>query len=341
MYSCLQTTCNLLSLSIISALLFYVDILWVYIDILMFQYILLCVEIVHFWYISFTDTLFYSNVIYITVWLFYQSSLSKIISHFQRISLFWQKSLILWLPWLVIQLTFSHSTKERRWIWATLESNALGNPSAECYSNCSVSWSSVQVFIQRGSSARSSKLETMQVCRGTGRPLVGSLRSASIFWCVMSRSAFVQSAQINIHARNMPYPLLMNGRGGERVRECKEGGRWRRRGEIIISPPSVNKPTPHYQCMREGCGGRKRWRQYALTSSHCHYLKLAAEHDYPELNATLFIYENSLVSSALWGGGDVFHQICTLITDAALKKTVTEYWCIRFKFLYTSWSKKN
>lgn len=36
-----------------------------------------------------------------------------------------------------------------------------------------------------------------------------------------------------------------------------------------------------------------------LTYSHCHYLKLAAEHDYPQLNATLFIYENSLVSDTL------------------------------------------
>lgn len=45
---------------------------------------------------------------------------------------------------------------------------------------------------------------------------------------------------------------------GVRVRECSDrrGGMegWRRGGEIIISPPSVNKPTPHYQCMREGCG---------------------------------------------------------------------------------------
>lgn len=45
---------------------------------------------------------------------------------------------------------------------------------------------------------------------------------------------------------------------GERAGECRERGRgvrWRRGGEIIISPPSVNKPTPHYQCMREGWGG--------------------------------------------------------------------------------------
>lgn len=47
---------------------------------------------------------------------------------------------------------------------------------------------------------------------------------------------------------------------GERAGECRERGRgvrWRRGGEIIISPPSVNKPTPHYQCMREGWGGQR------------------------------------------------------------------------------------
>lgn len=51
--------------------------------------------------------------------------------------------------------------------------------------------------------------------------------------------------------------------------------------------------------MHEGGLEGDRGRQYALTYSHCHYLKLAAEHDYPELNAALFIYENSLVSSTL------------------------------------------
>lgn len=131
----------------------------------------------------------------------------------------------------------------------------------------------------RGSPTESPKLESMQACRDTTGPPVGSLCLCLHLWWV-SLLFFLQSAQINIHATNMPYPPLMNGRGLERVRECGRG-RQRHGGEIIISPPSVNKPTPHYRCMREGCRGRKWWRQYALTYSYCHYLKLAAEHDYP------------------------------------------------------------
>lgn len=183
---------------------------------------------------------------------------------YNRVSISWIKEAEFFTP-LIEKFDFQTHC-DWRWNWhfligyfnvrkLTNVSNLVAK-STSWKSNSSEGW-----FIQRGSSARSSKLETVQACRDTRRPLVGSLRLCLHLWCVMSLPAFLQSAQINIHATNMPYPLLMNGRGGERVRECKEGGG----GGIIISPPSVNKPTPHYQCMREGCGGRRRWRQYALT----------------------------------------------------------------------------
>lgn len=148
----------------------------------------------------------------------------------------------------------------------------LGNPFIGYYSKSSESWSFMLEEVPLNHLS-------WRACRPAEKPPVGSLCLCLHLWW-LSLLFFLQSAQINIHATNMPYPPLMNGRGLERVRECGRG-RQRHGGEIIISPPSVNKPTPHYRCMREGCGGRKWWRQYALTYSYCHYLKLAAEHDYP------------------------------------------------------------